>query len=143
MIITPEQKEKLEKIGKKYDLRFIILHGSYAKNTPRAGSDLDIAILGKELIDFVTQMKIFVEFENVFGNSKEREIDLKTLHKVDPLFRYYATRDGVLLYGDLTDFNEFRAYASRCFEDIGKLLYLEEFIIKKQNKIILEKFSHA
>lgn len=50
MELTAEQKEKLQEIGDKFHLRFIILHGSYAKGIPRKGSNLDIAVVGKERI---------------------------------------------------------------------------------------------
>lgn len=47
LAITKTQKQKLHDLGKIYDLRFIILHGSYATGTATIDSDLDIAILEK------------------------------------------------------------------------------------------------
>lgn len=141
MRITSEQNKKLQEIGGKYEIRFIILHGSYAKNNPRRGSDLDIAILGRRPIDFDTQLEIFGELEGVFGNSKERELDLKTLHGIDPLFRYEVVKDGNLLYGDRNDYDEFRAYAFRDFMDSADLRQLESQIIAKKQKILTKRYT--
>lgn len=131
MEITAEQKERLRAIGETYNLRFIILHGSYAKRTPRAGSDLDIAILGRQYVDGGAYLKIFVELEDVFGNSRERELDLKTLHHIDPLFRYHVTRDGVLLYGDPSAYEELKLYAFRDYTDSYDLRELGEHLLRK------------
>lgn len=138
MEITAEQKEQLRTIGERHGLRFIILHGSHAKGTSRQGSDLDIAILGKRYITFDELLAIHGGLGNVFGDNEERELDTKSLHKADLLLRYYITCDGILLYGEDTDFNEYKAYARRVFEDAKGLFRLEEKIIKKQNKLILE-----
>lgn len=136
MEITAEQKELLHAIGERHNLRFIILHGSYAKGTPRPGSDLDIAILGKRYIEGNIYLKIFGELEDIFGNNQERELDMKTLHHVDPLFRYQVTRDSALLYGDVAEYEEFKGYAFRDYMDSRDLRDLEEVLLRKSiNKL--------
>ena len=52
MRLTEEQQQKIEEVGRKYRLKFILLHGSYATNKIRRGSDLDIALLGEKPIEF-------------------------------------------------------------------------------------------
>ena len=138
MDITQEQKEELKKIGDSHNLKFIILHGSYAKGTPHKGSDLDIAILGNKRIPFDTILQIHGELSDIFGDNEERELDLKSLYRADLLLRYYVTRDGILLYGDRTEFNEFKTYARHVFEDAQRLFHLEEQILKRQNRLILQ-----
>jgi len=142
MDITTEQRGKIGEMGNKYNLRFVILHGSYAKNTVHQGSDLDIAILGKEPVDFDAQLKIFGEFEELFGNSKERELDLKTLHGVDSLFRYEVTRDGDLLFGDQTAYEEFKAYAYRDYMDSRDFRELEFSLLKKSINSLTRRYAH-
>lgn len=143
MEITAGQKEKLLEIGRAHNLRFIILHGSYAKGAPQKGSDLDVAVLGNKKIGFDEMLQIHGELGDVFGDNEKRELDVKSLHNTDLLLRYYVTRDGILLYGDKTDFNEYKTYARRVFEDTQRLFRLEERLIKKQNKMILDSFIHA
>ncbi len=135
--LSQEQKNKLQEIGEKYNLRFIIVHGSYAKGTPHSGSDLDVAVLGRQCMTVDILLELHGLLAGVFGDNRDRELDLKSLHGVDPLFRYLVVRDGVLLYGGETDFNEFKTYAMRSFDDAWKLFQLEEMLIKKQNADLL------
>lgn len=132
MEITTAQRKKLALMGKQHHLLFIILHGSYAKGTAKSGSDLDIAVLGRRPISGDDLLKLYTALAGVFGDSAERELDVKTLHHVDPLFRYQVVRDGVLLYGDRTAFNEFKAYAFRAFMDSYDLRNLEEKLLRKR-----------
>ncbi len=135
--LTSEQKSALDRISRKYNIRFVILHGSYAKGFPHIGSDLDIAVVGNTPFSFDTILELFGPFGTIFGNNQNRELDLKTLHGADPLFRYLVAHDGILLYGDITDFNEFKAYAARAYEDSKKLFHLEEIMVKKHNAYLL------
>lgn len=142
--LTPDQKRAVDELGRKYNLRFIILHGSFAKGTPHEGSDLDIAVLGNAYLSFDALLKLFGPLGTIVGDNRERELDVKSLHHADPLFRYHVVRDGILLYGDTTDFNEFKAYAARSYEDAEKLFALEEILVKKYNTYLLSLFHrHA
>jgi predicted nucleotidyltransferase len=141
MVITPEQKEKLREIGNKHNLKFIILHGSYTKGNSRLGSDLDIAILGNIRVSFDELLQIHGELADIFGDNQERELDLKTLHNVDSLFRYQVVRDGTLLYGNPTEYQEFKAYAFRDYMDSKDLRELEAALLKKSVKDISEKYA--
>lgn len=139
--LTLEIKNATEEIGKRYGLKFIILHGSYAKGTQGPGSDLDIAVLGKHRIDGEEYLKIFGELEDVFGNNRERELDFKTLHNIDPLFRYQVIKDGVLLFGDPREYEEFRLYAYRDYEDSYDLRQLELHLLKKSIRATLKQYA--
>ncbi|MBI3274140.1 MAG: nucleotidyltransferase domain-containing protein, partial [Candidatus Colwellbacteria bacterium] len=120
-----------QQIGRAHDLRFIILHGSYATGKEYAGSDVDIAILGKTLLAFDEVLHIHGELADIFGDSKERELDLKTLHRVDSLFRYQVVCDGVLLYGNKRAYEEFKGYAFRDYVDSSDLRELQDLLLKK------------
>lgn len=141
MEISSEQKEKLEEIGRSRSLRFIILHGSYAAGTPQPGSDLDIAILGRRHLSFDEVLEIHGELSQIFDDNKERELDLKTLHGVDSLFRYEVTRDGARLYGNQTDYDEFKAYAYRDYVDSSDLRELEFTLLKKSISALTERYA--
>ena len=137
MNITPGQQQKIEKIGQEYDLSFIILHGFHAKGTQQKGSDLDIAILGNKRISGEETLKIYGEFADIFGDNHERELDLKTLHGVDSLFRYEVTQGGTLLFGNPTYYEEFKLYAYRSYMDSYDLRELQEILLKKSIREIL------
>lgn len=140
MNLTLQQKEKLIEVGQKFNLCFIILHGSYAKNKPHSGSDLDIALLGNKFIESRDFFKIYDELAELFGDCRERELDLKTLHHVDPFFRYQVVKDGVLLYGNSLAYEEFKAYAFRDYIDSFDLRRLELILLKKSIGELSKKY---
>jgi predicted nucleotidyltransferase len=112
------------------------LHGSYAIDMVKTGSDLDIGVLGKKLLDFKTVSSIYSDLSEIFGDNKNRELDLKSLHKIDPLFRYQVAKYSQLLYGNTIDYNEFRAYAFQQYHDSRNLFELEKkLVIKYQNHL--------
>ncbi|MFH1838646.1 MAG: nucleotidyltransferase domain-containing protein [Candidatus Kuenenbacteria bacterium] len=111
-----------------------MLHGSYVKEKQRIGSDLDIAILGKQAINWKTFNNIFSDLENIFGNKKERELDLKTLENIDPLFSYQVMKDSILLYGHSFDYWELKTYAIRNYWDNMPIFKLEEMLLNKYLK---------
>lgn len=129
MKITEKQKQKIQKIGKKHRLDFIILHGSQVTGKKGPEPDVDIAIYRNGGIDFKEEMQLFLELSKIFGEFGE--LDLKTLHKKNPLFRYYVIRDGILVYGNKTAYNFYKAYAYRDFQEAKPLFALEEYLVKK------------
>ncbi len=143
MHLTEEQRHTLERIGDRYDLKFIVLHGSYATGRERAESDIDIAVLGKKCISSDTFLKIQNEIGDILGDGPERELDFKSLHGVDPLFRYYATRDSQLLYGDRTEFNDYKLYAESDYEDTHALRALEETMTRAKIEDIERQLASA
>ena len=59
-------------------------------------------------------------------------LDLALLGRADPLFRYEIFRQGIMLYGDLDDFYEYKIFATRSFMDASDLRALEEVLFKKR-----------
>ncbi len=140
MFITDKQKQKIEKIGKKYNLKLILLYGSYAKGKNQEKSDLDLAVLGKKPIELETLPGLYGDLEQVLGNKKGRELDVASLHRIDPLFCYQVAKDSVLLYGNLTDYNEFKAYAFSRYFDSKDLFNLEKILTRKFQSYLNKKY---
>jgi len=141
MRLTEEQQQKIEEVGRKYRLKFILLHGSYATNKIRRGSDLDIALLGEKPIEFEELLAIHGDLAEVFGDDPQGELDIKSLHKADPLFCYQVAKDSQLLYGNITDFNEFKAYAFSYYFDSKDLFHLEKILIQKFQNYLNPKYA--
>jgi len=139
MKLNASQKKLLEKIGKKYKLKLILLHGSYANGTQKPGSDIDLAVLGKKELPVRQLLSLEGDFADVFGG--ERELDIKTLHRKDPLFLYQVTKNSQSLFGNSSDYNEFRAYAFKSFFDAKDLFSLEEKLIYKFQHYLMEKYG--
>lgn len=123
------KKLEITKIAQKYNLRFVILYGSYAKNQARPDSDIDLAVLGNKLVDFQQIVDLNNDFIDLF---KFDEIDVKSLHKTNPLFRYQVVKYGVLLFGDEHDYNQFKAYAFRDYIDSEDLFKLRDIMTNKR-----------
>jgi predicted nucleotidyltransferase len=141
MDLTQEQQHKIEDVGTKYRLKFILIHGSCATGKMRRGSDLDIALLGEKPIEFEELLTIHSDLAEIFGDHPQRELDVKSLHKADPLFCYQVAKDSQLLYGNLTDFNEFKAYAFSNYFDSKDLFQLEKILVQKFQNYLNQKYA--
>jgi predicted nucleotidyltransferase len=81
MRLTQEQQQKIEEVGRKHRLRFILLHGSYAADKIRRGSDLDIALLGEKPIEFEEWLDLYSDLAAIirgrilFTNQSERPLN--------------------------------------------------------------------
>ncbi|KUK99380.1 MAG: hypothetical protein XE08_0075 [Parcubacteria bacterium 32_520] len=78
--------------------------------------------------------KIQETLADVFGDNQQRELDLKSLHGIDPFFRFQIMKDGVLLYGDRHDFITFKVYAIRAHQENLALYRLKEILLKKRQE---------
>lgn len=124
-------KIKLDKVAKDFGLKFVILHGSFANGVPDKESDLDIAALAKTTLSFKQELQLYEILGGVFNLPPQTDLDFKTLNKVDSLFRYEVTQGGILLYGDPTEYEEYKSFAFHSFHDARPLLDLEHHLIKK------------
>jgi len=122
-------KPKINNLAKKYNLSLVILYGSHARGKVHKESDIDIAVLGARPIPFEKLIDLNNEFAEIF---KVKEIDVKSLHNTNFLFRYQVMYKGILLYGKSYNYNSFKSYAFRDYYDSQDLLRLKEVFIKKR-----------
>jgi len=136
-----EIAEAVAPIGRKYDLRFIILYGSRAKGTGNKESDMDIAVLRGQKItaeDFINMLR---DLETSAGAYAAGGIDLISIHNADPLLRQLVARGGILLYGDPTAWEEFKAFAFRDFLESEDLRRLELLMIRAKQDLLTQKYG--
>jgi len=136
--VNPQQAKQLNEIGHRYDLKLMILHGSYATGKTHPHSDLDIAVLGRREIDRDRFMDLYRELASLLDDDPDRELDLKTLHRKDPLFLYQVMKDSELVYGNPTEYHELKAYAFRLYQDSRDLRRLEQILANR----LLERIKH-
>jgi predicted nucleotidyltransferase len=122
-------KPEIEKLAKEHNLSLVLLYASQAKGYMRTDSDIDLAVLGVKPISTDDLIALNNEFAQIF---KVYEIDVKSLHKTDPLFRYQVMQNSVLLYGRNYDYLTFKSYAFRDYHDSKDLFRLKETLIKKR-----------
>ena len=126
--ITRDIAQKITEIGRKYKLKLVVIYGSYAKGENRKASDLDIAVLGEKELEFKTILDLYSEFSNIF---RDKDVDVKSLHRVDPFFRYQVMRDSILIYGNPLEYHNFKAYVFRAYMDSKDLLRIEKMLSRK------------
>lgn len=131
MKITTEQHKKLDRIGKKHNLKLMMIHGSYATGKQRPGSDLDVAYLPIQTLDLKQHLALHGDLAAIFGDSRERELDLKSLTKTNPLFQFEVARDSQLLYGKENDYLDFRLHAEMLYHDTQALRALEHHLTRR------------
>jgi len=122
-------KPEIGELAKEHNLLLVLLYGSQVKGKVNKDSDIDIAVLGAKPISTDDLITLNNEFAQIF---KAYEIDVKSLHKTDPLFRYHVMQNSVLLYGRSYDFLTFKSYAFRSYHDSKDLFRLKETLIKKR-----------
>jgi len=129
MKISDKQKEKIQKIGQKYNLKLIMLFGSLATKKAREDSDIDIALLGHSNKVSNDYLDILEEFSQIFN----RKIDLSIMNNANPLLLNEVQKDSLLLYGSKENYINFSLYAFHRYND-----YLPYF--KKEREFLKEKY---
>lgn len=136
--LTPTQREVLTNLSTQFQLHFIILHGSYATDKATPQSDLDIAVVSQKKLNSEQFLSLHHKLMGLFD---EYELDFKVLDKTDPLFRYEVTRDGQLLVGDATEYEEYKAVSRRMYDDAKPLFDLEKILILKNQQHFKTRYA--
>ena len=137
-------KEKLNNYAEKAGIKFVVLFGSRAVGNVADGSDFDIAVSfkdGKSIFDDLGKYSEMLEnFSKIFFAGDEK-IDLTDLNNANILLRYEITRNGVILFGNAQEYEEFKAFSFRDYIDAKSLFELEDIIIKKRFLFIKESLA--
>jgi len=112
--------ERMRKSMSKYrQVRAVYLFGSTATGKTGKLSDIDIAVLLKEMPDAKTllalKLDLISEFSGVFGSDR---IDFVLLNDAAPLVAFEVISKGQLVYGKRKDVAEFEANVSMQYHDI-------------------------
>lgn len=136
--ISDQQKQELAKLGKKHKLSLMILYGSQVKGKTHQQSDVDIAVYKKGGISPGEYLEIYSEIMRALENF---DVDVKNLRDTNPLFKFFVTNDGVLLFGDALLFAEMKATAYQDYFDSKSLFVLEEKLNKKGIEELLGRYA--
>ena len=123
--------KRLTVLSEEYDLKFIILHGSYATGKEHKDSDVDVAVICEQELKFDRYLSLSGKMQDALALPPEVDLDFKTLNKVDPLFRYEVTRNGKLLYGNAEDYKKYKAFSLYAYRDTRPLFNLERKLVRK------------
>ena len=126
-------KRKLSKLCEKYNIKLLLLHGSYALGKERDDSDIDIAYLANEKeLDIKSFFALQHEIHDLVG--AEKNLDFHSIHKTDPLFQYKISQNAKLLYGNEDSFNDFKLHSFVKYHDQKSIRELEKKLIIKQQE---------
>ncbi|MGB9707048.1 MAG: type VII toxin-antitoxin system MntA family adenylyltransferase antitoxin, partial [Microgenomates group bacterium] len=117
-----------------------VVYGSKAKGYTHKESDLDIAVLTEKKPSYHLFKKLFSALSGIF---KKENVDVRFLNEADPFFRFQVVKEGKLLYGNKSFYNNFKVQAIKVYIDDGRKYfpYLEKLLEK--NQAILEKTAYA
>lgn len=90
---SSEQHQAIQALARRHGWCLVILFGSTAREG--AGRDIDLAVLPKNVPDFMTQARWLRQLEEILPGP----VDLLVLHDgTGPLIRYHVFRDGLCLH---------------------------------------------
>ena len=121
------QKLKIAKLARKFQLKLVIIFGSFANGKNREDSDLDIAVLGLKEVSFNEQISLVNELSKILN----KNIDLTVLNKANPLLLFQVSKNPILLYGSREDFLKFKLYAFNAYNDYAPYFEMEKNLNKK------------
>ena len=112
-------KEKSKEIANKYGLSFVALFGSQATGRTNQKSDIDIAVIRKQPINFDDRLKIIGDFSDML---KREDVEVVDLASASPTLMYVVVRDGKLLYEEKeNDFLNWKLYAIKIWMETAWL----------------------
>lgn len=121
----------LNKIAKKYAIKFIIIYGSfiYQKKEPE---DIDIAVLAEKKILLEEYAELLHFFSSYFQNSF-KNIDLVILNnETPPLLGFQIVKNSKLLWGGQKEFLNWKARAVKKYMDTKKFRELTDIYLKSK-----------
>jgi predicted nucleotidyltransferase len=136
------RREELERTCERLGVRLLVLFGSHSPGglAPRPGSDVDVALSFRRDAARVPVLDVHEQLTAAFPGA---QLDLVLLHDADPLFRWEIMDRATLLYGDVDEFLEYRAFAYRDFVDSADLRAVERTLSDRKMKRSRERLRAA
>jgi predicted nucleotidyltransferase len=136
------RRAALERICERLGVRLLVLFGSHSPGglPPGPGSDVDLALsFGRD----ASRVPVLDLHELLAPAFPGGQLDIVLLHDADPLFRWEIMERATLLYGDVDEFLEYRAFAYRDFVDSADLRALERTLSDYKLERIRERLRAA
>lgn len=130
--MTTKQKQNLNRLAKKLQLKLVILYGSKATGKTNQESDLDLGILAANKPDYELFKRLFEVLSGIFQGET---IDIRFLNEADPLFLMQVVKNSQLIFGQERDFNELKIQVNRRYIDDGRKYfpYQNQLLQSQQN----------
>jgi|SRR6056297_251984 len=130
-------KKKLINLCGKYQIKLMVIFGSFITEYFNHQSDIDLAVLATD-INLIKDNKsiILKKLGNLF---EHREIDLILLNHADPLLKFNIAAEGKIIYEKETGiYNKFKVRAMNEHNDAKKFYkldkkYINDFLKRSEN----------
>ena len=117
--LNQEQKNQLQIIAKKYDIKLFVLFGSQATGKTHKTSDADVAYSSERFLTLREEAEIMIGLAPILKNNR---IDLVNIRTASPLLLFAITKNGEALYeAKSLEFSSLCAYAFKRYVEAQPL----------------------
>jgi predicted nucleotidyltransferase len=88
-------QEAIRSVARAHKLRLIVLYGSFTRGTTSVRSDVDVGVLGENVLSAEAEAAIGEELVHVLDDAR---IEVRSLNQVSPLFLHSVMNDAVVLF---------------------------------------------
>lgn len=130
MRLSSTQKQKIEELAKKYNLKLLLLFGSRVRDEKylHKESDFDVAYLSKKDLDLMEEAKLICDLMPIF---KSERVDLVNLKRANPLLMQQVFEKHKILYcQDPKIYALYQIYTMKRYIEAKPLFKLTEESIK-------------
>lgn len=129
MDLSPAQLERLGQIAQSFDVDLILRFGSTTTGRTHSRSDVDLAVRLAHPASAVRPiLDLIAELQTVFP---DREVDVSSINRADPLHLMKICESCVLLYGDPRSLQELKIYAFKRYQDHSRFFAMEEKFLER------------
>jgi predicted nucleotidyltransferase len=135
-MLTKKQKEQINKIAKKYDLKLLLLFGSQVNGKAKSNSDFDVAYLSRDSLISEKWLDLNSDLADIFNSDR---VDQVNIRNAGILLLHEISRNSKLLFGNEIDYIKFKTRAFRVFIDSASLFKLQDSLIRKRQQFLAER----
>lgn len=105
-------RRAVARVGRRYQLRSIVLFGSHARGDARPGSDVDLCVSAPHL-----GCRREASLIGDLGEALQADVDVCVFERIGPSLGFTVAREGVPIYGPRDTFDRLRACAVLRWQD--------------------------
>ena len=128
--------EQITPIAEKHGIILLLRFGSSVTGMLHERSDVDLAVLLAQVPrSLEAHAELLHDLQQLFP---DREVDLALLNRADPLFLRKITEACRLLHGSVRQFQRFKIYAFKRYQDHRKYLEMERRYVERSLRELRE-----
>ena len=122
--------QEIAEIARKHGIRLLLQFGSSVTGRLHAQSDVDFAVLLERVPDTLTaEADLAADLQALVPG---QEADVTLINRADPLLLKQITDHARLVYGTPREFDAFKLYAFKRYQDHRRYLKLEREYVERE-----------